>query len=215
MMEGLCSVCRASLPSTNQSQFVICAQCGCPSFIGDSASPFEVFNIEKKFHQNESAISQRYYELSKLLHPDRYIAMDNVARIKIQQLSALLNQAYVALKSPESRLETLLKAVGALKDSERSVDQKKIPSDLAEEYFEIQEASMEAAPNTKDLIAIFRTKLEAKKRLLTEEMQKLALTADWSNSAKTQHEIDTIVDLRLQRSYLRSMLDNLERLERQ
>ena len=186
-----------------------------PAFIGDLSSPFAVLGAPKSFSLDEKALETRYYELSKRLHPDRFAAGGAAAKMKSHELSAALNKAYVALKQPESRLETLLRSAGALKDGERATSgQAQIPAELAEEYFEIQEAVMEDELKARELIMRFGATLDGKRQALTQEMFELASKTDWNDPSATaaKSAIDRIVELRRQRSYVKSMLDNLARL---
>ncbi|MBI3555909.1 MAG: hypothetical protein HY074_06585 [Deltaproteobacteria bacterium] len=177
-------------------------------------SAFSVFGLSPKFELDQSALESRYYELSKQLHPDRHSAGDAAARMKSQQLSALLNRAYLGLRTPEARLETLLEEAGALKETGKPVPPSQIPTDLAEEYFEIQEAVMEDDAKAVALVARFRATLELKKQQLTDEMFEMAKHVQWEapNSGETSGKIEKILELRRQRSYVRSMLTNLDNL---
>lgn len=182
------------------------------------SNPFELLGAPRSFSIDAGELERRYYELSKRLHPDRFAAGGASARARSQQLSAALNQAYLSLKQPEARIETLLKSVGALKDTEQASPAAKnqIPTDLAEEYFEIQEAVMEDSERAATLIASFRGKLEEKRQQMTEELQKLSLQVAWNDpdAQASKAGISKILDIRRERSYLRSMLDNLEKLGR-
>lgn len=130
--------------------------------------------------------------------------------MKSQEMAAALNQAYLSLRQPESRLETLLKSAGALKEGERSANQDQIPAELAEEYFELQEAVMEDPEKAAALARSLRERLEIQKQELSTQMYGEAEKLDWS--APSGADVEKIVDLRRRRSYVRSMLENLERL---
>ncbi|MBI3544079.1 MAG: hypothetical protein HY075_12480, partial [Deltaproteobacteria bacterium] len=99
--------------------------------------------------------------------------------------------------------------------------QAQIPTELAEEYFELQEAAMEDEERATVLLADFRAKLEARKRELEAELLERARKVDWSrlpapagapDAPGARQEIEKILELRRQRSYVRSMFENLERL---
>lgn len=169
-----------------------------------------MFNIKPAFRIDEKALENAYYGLSKRLHPDRFAAGGTSVKMKSQEMAAALNQAYLSLRQPESRLETLLKGAGALKDGERSASQNQIPAELAEEYFELQEAVMEDAEKAAQLARSLRERLEIQKQELSAQMYGEAEKLDWS--APAQAHLEKIVDLRRRRSYVRSMLENLERL---
>lgn len=152
----------------------------------------------------------RYYDLSKRLHPDRFAAGGMAAKMKSQEMAAALNQSYLSLRQPESRLETLLKGAGALKEGERTVGQNQIPAELAEEYFELQEAVMEDPEHAAAMARSLRERLENQKQELSTQVYAEAEKTNWS--APASGDIEKIVDLRRRRSYVRSMLENLERL---
>jgi molecular chaperone HscB len=209
-----CPNCRVQLPHENG--FVFCSSCKAPEFSGDLRSPFEILGVPKTFHLETAALEARYYELSKRLHPDRFSSTGGPAKIKSQELSAALNQSYQSLHEPDQRLETLLRSTGATDRSGASKDQ--IPADLAEKFFNIQEEAMDAAAegrSSEGVTAVdgFVKELQAQNELLTHEMFGLAETVDWSQpDAGKLPLVGKIVGLRQKRSYIRSMLQNLESL---
>lgn len=203
-----CSFCRT--PLLSNKGFVFCPQCRAPHFYGNDASAFDIFGIPHSIKVDEKALEDRYYELSKQLHPDRFAAGGNAAKFKSQELSAVLNQAYLALKQVEPRLETLLREAGALKENERSANQSQIPAELAEEYFELQEAAMEDPDKAVGIARELRSRLEAQRQELTIQMLAVAEKTNWPIAASG--DIEKIVDLRRRRSYIRSMLENIDRL---
>jgi molecular chaperone HscB len=173
-------------------------------------SAFETFGLRPSFSLDETALESRYYELSKQLHPDRFGTAVAAEKMRSLELSANLNQDYLALRQPEARLETLLREAGALNDGERSANQNQIPSELAEEYFEIQEAMMDDPESGLGRVTEFRKKVDAQKIALTDKLYDLAKKTDWSSPQS--RDIEALVKLRRERSYLRSMLENLARL---
>lgn len=206
MASETCLICRAPLEPSRGFSF--CAKCGAPRFCGDAWSPFDVFGIAPSFMLDEKDLDDRYYALSKRLHPDRFAAAGTAARLKSQELAAALNQAFLALRQPENRLEALLKRAGAL--SERSATQNQIPTDLAEEYFELQEAIAEDPSRAAALARGLRAKLESLRQKMTENLHAAAEKTNWSTPAPS--DIETIVDLRHRRSYIRAMIENIVRL---
>lgn len=210
MASASCSVCRTPLDS--QHGFVFCAQCGAPHFNGDLKSPFSVFGLSLTFTLDEKSLEANYYDLSKRLHPDRFAAGGMAAKMKSQELAAVLNQAYLSLRQPESRLEGLLRLSGALQENDRSTNQ--IPTDLAEEYFELQEAVTENPEHAVNLARSLRERLESQKQELSSKMYAEASKIDWPQAAQglKTSAVEKIAEIRRQRSYVRSMLDNLERL---
>jgi molecular chaperone HscB len=209
-----CTACGGPLP--DGEGFVFCAGCSTPAFFGDASSPFTALGAPKRFDVDEKALEERYYGLSRLLHPDRFAASGRAALAGSMEFSAILNQAYQALRSPDERLESLLRDAGAIPkgDEARAGDSGRPPEELAEEFFEIQEAVMEDAPDARARLAGFREKIEDKSAALTREMYELARATYWEKpGAAAEPQVRKIVERRRERSYLHSMLANLEKLE--
>lgn len=211
-MRDQCPNCKLPLPTDNG--FIFCSGCKLPQFSGDLKSPFEILDVPRSFLLDEKELEQRYYELSKRIHPDRFssAALTASARVKSQELSAALNQSYLALKSPEARLETLLKSIGALGEPARA--QGVVPAELAEHFFELQDLVMDAVmqdlEQALDLLDTFEDELRDKTKAAIDRMFALATEMNWMQP--DQAKVDEILELRRQRSYLRSMVENTQAL---
>lgn len=53
-------------------------------------------------------LAQRYRELQKKFHPDRFASQSSVSQKRAVQYTALLNQAYTTLRAPVDRAQYLL-----------------------------------------------------------------------------------------------------------
>ena len=149
----------------------ICKACQYPLLATQNNSMFTVFGIKRNFLINESDLQDRYYFLSRRLHPDRYVSLSSEHKASSQKLSALLNQSYLKLLDKESRLETLLTESGMeIKNSNSE-----IPTELAERFFDIQEELIE---NRNDLseskVKKFSSELHTKEKEMREEIFELA-----------------------------------------
>ena len=73
---------------------------------------FELFGLEPGFELDLQNIAERYRDLQRAMHPDRFAnATDQERRLSVQQ-SAQINEAYQVLKSPLSRARYLLELQG-------------------------------------------------------------------------------------------------------
>jgi molecular chaperone HscB len=73
---------------------------------------FEVFQLPIRFDVDQGLISERYRELQKTLHPDKFVnASDQEQRLSMQQ-TALVNESFQVLKSPLLRAKYLLELKG-------------------------------------------------------------------------------------------------------
>ena len=77
-----------------------------------SATYFEIFDVPVSFDCDINTIQQRYRELQKAVHPDKFVnASDQEKRISMQHTSHI-NEAFNTLKNPVERALYLLKLKG-------------------------------------------------------------------------------------------------------
>jgi molecular chaperone HscB len=73
---------------------------------------FRLFDLPVQFSLDRGQLGQRYRQLQRELHPDRFAsAADHEQRIAVQY-SALVNQAYATLNKPLARALYLLELAG-------------------------------------------------------------------------------------------------------
>jgi molecular chaperone HscB len=119
---------------------------------------FEFFDLPAKLQIDLVSLEQRFYALSRRLHPDRFASKPPAEQEAALAESSLLNDAYRTLKNPISRTQYLLKLEGveleeqskAATDAARATGEQKkqiVPPELLEEVFELnmQLAEMRAA----------------------------------------------------------------------
>ena len=82
-------------------------------------------------------LQQRFYALSRSLHPDRFTRRSEQERQYSLDASSLLNDAYRALRDPVQRAEYVLKQNGFDIGEQRSNN---VPPELLEEVFELNMA---------------------------------------------------------------------------
>jgi molecular chaperone HscB len=87
---------------------VLCAGCGAVQPPDPKADFFRVFGIVRGFDIDEDALEQRYKELTRQLHPDRYARADPQARRASLERSVQLNEGWRCLKDAIRRAEYLL-----------------------------------------------------------------------------------------------------------
>jgi molecular chaperone HscB len=73
---------------------------------------FELFNIPSSFSVDVESLSEKYHQLQKQFHPDRYVnSPDQEKRIALQY-ATFINEAFVGLKDPLARAEYLMTVEG-------------------------------------------------------------------------------------------------------
>jgi len=88
-----------------------------------SQNYFEIFGLPVGFHLNIPDLTERYRELQKTVHPDRFAnASDRDRRLAVQH-AANINEAFSILKSPIKRARYLLIIAGVTFDDEKETTQ--------------------------------------------------------------------------------------------
>ena len=80
---------------------------------------FELFGLPVGFEIDTAQLAEKYRELQRVLHPDRFAnASDRERRLSVQH-AAQVNEAYQTLRSPLRRARYLLELRGVEFDDER------------------------------------------------------------------------------------------------
>jgi molecular chaperone HscB len=98
-----------------------------------------------------AALERSYHELSRKIHPDRFTSRDVAIRDASLRATALLTRSYRTLRDPTQRGLYWLELNG----EKLAENNKRVPADLAELVFEVQEqlAEMQEDPANSGLSA--------------------------------------------------------------
>ena len=132
-----------------QEPRLICADCGTP--LSASLDSFAALELPRKLSIDLSALERIYHDLSRKIHPDRFASGDARIRDASLRATALLTRSYRTLRDPTQRGLYWLELNG----EKLSENNKRVPADLAELVFDVQEqlASMQDASADSSLIA--------------------------------------------------------------
>lgn len=98
---------------------------------------YEFFDLPRRLAVNPEDLKNRFYRLSRLLHPDRYTRRSEQEKRFSLEASSILNDAYRVLKDPIQRAEYVLRQEGFPVGDQRNKD---VPPELLEEVFELNMA---------------------------------------------------------------------------
>ncbi|MCS7041765.1 MAG: Fe-S protein assembly co-chaperone HscB [Bryobacteraceae bacterium] len=98
---------------------------------------YEFFDLPRRLALDPEDLKNRYYTLSRLLHPDRYTRRSEQERRFSLEASSILNDAYRVLRDPIQRAEYVLREEGFPVGDQRNKD---VPPELLEEVFELNMA---------------------------------------------------------------------------
>jgi molecular chaperone HscB len=98
---------------------------------------YAVLGIARGLNLSLDDLQKRFYELSRELHPDRFMLKSEAERQRALDMSSALNDAYRTLKDPIKRAQYLLSLEGFDIGEQRSNN---VPPELLEEVFELNMA---------------------------------------------------------------------------
>lgn len=73
---------------------------------------FELFGLPAAYNTDNQLLTERYRDLQKQFHPDRYASQPAAQQKLAVQYTALINHAYATLRSPVGRAQYLLEQQG-------------------------------------------------------------------------------------------------------
>ena len=105
------------------------------------SNDFELFGLEQKFRQDRPPIDDRWKELQREAHPDKFAAQGASAQRVAMQWSVRINEAYQRLKDPLKRAAYLCESNGFPVNAENNTA---MPAIFLMEQMEWREALDEA-----------------------------------------------------------------------
>jgi molecular chaperone HscB len=177
---------------------------------------FEVFGLPRRLAIDGAELQRKFYELSRLGHPDFHQSASPERQAEILEASARLNAAYRALRDPIARIEYLVRLEEGRETREGATVKPKAPPELLEEMFEIQEALQEAKSGGLDAAA--REPLGAQRERLQaryeheESRLRGPLTDAWdaAGSAERAAALAAFKESLATRAYLRTVIDDID-----
>jgi molecular chaperone HscB len=159
---------------------------------------YEFLDLPRKLALDPKELERRFYALSRQYHPDMHARKSPPERLEAEENTALLNNAYRALRDPITRAEYLLKLEGFDIGEHGSKD---VPPELLEEVFELNMALEEAdAPQ----IDAARERFEGMRGELDREMQQKFEEWDRTGSSDTLAAIRGLLN---RRKYIGNLID--------
>ena len=189
----------------------LCQDCGRPLAVSREETYFSVLGVSQKFAQNSAELQRRFYEVSRALHPDRFTTGDDGAkRISLERMS-LVNEAYRTLKSADELRDYVLGLYGLKSDTG---PKGQIPLELADGWFELQDAISENPAQAAQKIAAFRKELEIFREGSQNKMKNLEAELDSKdpNSGEYRDGLQKLARAVHEASYLSSLARDVDRM---
>src|SRR6266436_3114472 len=177
---------------------------------------FEVFGLPRRLGIDGAELRRRFYELSRVHHPDFHQGDSPEAQARALEASARLNAAYRALRDPIARIEYLIRLEEGRETREGALVKPQAPPELLAEMFEIQEALAEAKTGALDDVT--RETLRQQRDRLRERQarEEARLAGSLSQTWDAGEGGDRVTALRAfkaslaTRAYLRTVVSDLD-----
>ncbi len=145
------------------------------------STDFELFGVPPRFAQDAAQLDERWKDLQRQVHPDRFADQGAAAQRVAAQWSARINEAYRRLKEPQRRAAYLCELHGASVNAESNTS---MPPAFLMQQMELRE-QLEEARSAADLDDVERQSA-AMRRDMLESLQRLMDTEqDWPAAAQS------------------------------
>lgn len=158
---------------------------------GDSRNYFDLFGLPAAFNLDAELLAQRYRELQRVSHPDRFAnGSDRERRLAVEQ-AALINQAYQTLRSPLQRGRYLLELNGMTfqDDTQTTSD-----SEFLFEQMEWREtlAEIRDQANPLDVVATLLITIHTRRAELEHELEMSLREQHWQTAMAIVNKLQFI-----------------------
>jgi molecular chaperone HscB len=151
----------------------LCAGCGALQPLPPALDAFTALGLKKTFFLDPKLVEERFKELNRRLHPDRFAQRAARERRLSLEWTTAVNDAARTLKDPLRRASYLLKARGIDLDKESGPGaMSRLPPDFLEEVLEIREGFAEArAARDLERVRALAQKVEEQTRRVEAELR--------------------------------------------
>ena len=158
-------------------------------------------------------VEKRFYEVSRVLHPDRFSTAAPELRRNSMDRMTLLNKAYRTLKDPLARRRYVLGLASLGTQSQK----KQIPMELADSWFELQDTLAEDSEHAGPKLKIFEEELRTLKQNKAALYKQLEEQADSSGdplSGACRPILEKLARELESENYLSSLTQDVERIKK-
>lgn len=169
---------------------------------------YGLLGLPRKLNLADEELQQRFYELSRQLHPDLFMRKPEAERQLALEASSMLNDAYRTLRDPIKRANYVLKQEGFDIGEQRSKD---VPPELLEEVFELNMALEEMRSGDDSA----RPQLESARQNFTGMLARIdtELQSEFETYDATQQR-ETLAQIRAtlnRRKYIQNLVREVEK----
>lgn len=172
---------------------------------------FELYHMPVTFYPNQAEVKSKFYELSRLYHPDRFAQSGGDELAKALHTSAMNNEAYKTFKSPDATMAYILKINNLLEYEEKYT----LPSEFLMEMMDINEAvsDYETEPQNDDARQMAINSLNEQLELWDDATG--LLTGRFEKGDKSKELLLQVKDQYFRKKYLLRIKERIDRFAAQ
>jgi molecular chaperone HscB len=193
-----------------QEPSLICAECGSP--LAASLDCFSALGMPRRLTIDLDALERRYHELSRKIHPDRFASKGPKVRDASLRATATLTRSYRTLRDPVARGLYWLELNG----EKLAENNKRVPPELAELVFEVQEQLAEMQLSDPEEAHERATEITARRVELQFKMDETLVELDrnfakWDQPADEKALTAELKTILSNVAYLRTLIRDVDR----
>jgi len=168
---------------------------------------FEFYGLPVSFNPDQALVKKKFYEFSKLYHPDFFINESDEKQAEVLELSTVNNKAYQVLSDSQKRLHYILELKGVLAEGENYV----LPQSFLMEMMEVNEALMDMQfdPDAEKLAAL-KDEVAGIEKAISDEIISLTSDFDMKSEAEQVKLLAAVKDLYYRNKYLLRIKDSIK-----
>lgn len=167
--------------------------------------------VQQKFAQDRDLLQKHFYEVSRALHPDRFTTSQVSWKQRSLERMSFLNEAYRTLRDPSALRDYVLSLYSLKKEGQ---SRGKIPVELAESWFDLQDALSENPEAATGKIQAFQGELANFRKTSDGRIRELEIRLDGLEPSAPEYvtslqQLSQVID---EQSYLQSLTRDVQRL---
>ena len=168
---------------------------------------FELYTLPVSFHPDAVAVKNKFYELSRQYHPDRFARADDTKRAEVLRMAAMNNEAYKTFSNTDTTMAYILKMNGILEDEEKY----NLPPAFLMDMMDLNEAisDYETEPDNDKARQQATVALDEQIEQWTQATAKL--TSTFNAEANTKELLLKIKDQYFRKKYLLRIKERIDR----
>ena len=170
-----------------------------------SRNHFAIFDLPVSYEIDVTALAERYRELQRAVHPDRFANASERERREAVQRAADINEAFQTLKSPLQRARYLLQLKGVQFDDQKDTN---FDTEFLMEQIELREALAEVKddPNALSRLNTLMMDINARITAMQMDVGKALSNDDLEQGKALVHKLQFLHKLRIESENLEAEL---------